>query len=118
MLLGENARYVEKKDLINGAILDTAAAMILMKRGIDTGLASYEVSTFDGEYFIKDDDTIRNINNTGLMKIECNKNAEILSYFTPDNTPASYLYENQDGLKFFVLAYDMFYEAENYNTHS
>lgn len=115
LLLGENARYVKKEDLSNGAILDASAAKILNKRGIDTGLISSEISSFDGEYFIKDKDTIRNINNTGLMKIKCSEKAEILSYFTPDNTPASYLYENSDGLKFYVLAYDMFFEAENYS---
>ena len=115
LLLGENARYVNKEALSNGAILDIHAAKILIENGIDTGLVSYTPAKFDGEYFIKDNDIIRNINNTGLMKIECNKNAEVLSIFKPDNTPAAYLYENKDGLKFYVLAYDMFYEAENYN---
>lgn len=115
LLLGENGRYVNKEDLSNGAILDIHAAELLAENGIDTGLISAIPKSFDGEFFIKDDDTIRNINNTGLMKIQCNKSAEILSRFIPDNTPAAYLYTNEDGLKFYVLAYDMFYEAENYN---
>jgi flagellar biosynthesis protein FliR len=35
-------------------------------------------------------------------------NAIIESYFLPDKTPASYRYENKDGLKFFVLAFNNF----------
>ena len=115
LLLGENARYIKKEDLKNGAILDASAAKILCKNGIDTGIVSVEPADFIGEYFIKNDDTIRGINNSALMKIECSENAKILSRFTPHNTPAAYLYENDEGLKFYVLAYDMYYEAENYN---
>jgi hypothetical protein len=39
---GENARYIDEKDVHGGLILDAAAAEILERRGFDVGLVSAE----------------------------------------------------------------------------
>ena len=112
LIMGENARHIELSRLSQGAILDVDAARILKERGVDTGLISDEPFEPDREYFKKYDEAIlvsshlrkRNI----FYKIECDNNAEVLSVFTPENTPASYCYKNNDGQKFYVLAYDHF----------
>jgi hypothetical protein len=44
----------------------------------------------------------------GTLSLEVAGGAKVESYFIPDNTPASYRYENSNGLKFFVLAVDFF----------
>ena len=107
-IAGENAKYIQKEDLKNGAILDIVAAEILQSLGVDTGLVSIEKIQPMAEYFEEYDGEIRNICKEGYCKIVCSEKAEVSSVFLPDNTPASYYYENDKGNKFFVLAYDMF----------
>lgn len=114
-IVGENAKYIDLLSLRRGAILDIKAAEILKKRGVDTGYISEEPCVPDGEYFISDDDTIRNINCGGLRKIVCDEKAEVLSRFTPYNTPAAYLYENSEGLRFFVMAFDYYASNQSNN---
>jgi len=118
LLYGENARYISEEDLTNGAILDIPAAMILEKRGIDTGLAGYEngretkalyatrITSSTRELFPNENVAIPSVAASHIKKITCKEGAEILSSFVPDNTPASYRYENKNGQKFLVLAYD------------
>lgn len=108
LVFGENAKYVEISDLKNGAILDIRAANILQKRGIDVGLVSFEPKSFSNEYFVKNDDMVWAITHPHTQKITVNDNAKVESYFTPDNTPASYRYENANGQRFLVLAFDNF----------
>ncbi len=114
-IMGENAKYVDLDQLSRGAILDIKAAEILKKRGVDTGFISEEALSADGEYFIKDDDTIRNLWNVALRKIECDDKAEVLSRFTPSDSPATYKYENNEGQRFFVLAFDHYASGGNPN---
>ncbi len=105
-VVGENAKYISTDGLKNGAILDAQAAEILKNRGIDTGLIkSGRIETF-GEYFIREKDTINKITGVGTRALYCKENAEILSIFTSGNQPASYYYENDDGIKFLVLGFD------------
>ena len=47
------------------------------------------------------------------QKVECNQNAKILSRFLPEDTAAVYLYENDQGLRFCVLAYDVYKSESN-----
>lgn len=109
-IMGENARYIDTSRITKGAILDIPAARILRERGIDTGLISDKIEEMDKEYYIKHDDSVLvsvHTRKRGVFyHIECNKNAEIWSTFTPNNTPASYFYENEKGQKFYVLAFD------------
>lgn len=108
LLYGENAKYIDLKDLKNGAIIDVAAAKILQSRGIDVGLISSSSKPFDFEYFVESDDKVGGVSHPKTQEITVDKNAKIESYFMPNNTPASYRYENKDGLKFFVMAFEFF----------
>lgn len=114
-IVGENAKYIDNAALMRGAILDIKAADILSRRGIDTGFISEEPISSDGEYFIAENDTIRNINCHGLRKVEVKEKAEVLSRFAPSNTPASYKYENAERMRFFVLAFDHYAAKPNNN---
>ena len=118
LLYGENAKYIDEEELKNGAILDIVAAKILQSRGIDTGLLNVENgSKVEGlastrivgntkEHYLYDNVYIANASASHIKKIACKENAEIISEFHPENTPASYYYENEKGQKFFVIAYD------------
>lgn len=106
-VIGENARYVSKEELKNGAILDSRAALILKERGIDTGLVFLsKADGVGGEYFIEPDDTICGFGSCHIGKMVCNENAKVLSVTVPDGTPGAYTYENADGIRFLVLAGD------------
>ena len=107
LVIGENARSVDLEMLKNGAIVDIVAANILSARGVDVGLVKAEKGKFTSEYFINADESVPNLGSE-LFKIECNENAKIVSEFMPDKTPAMYLYENKDGIRFTVLAFDSF----------
>lgn len=118
LLLGENARYIEEAELKNGAIVDIPAAEILQSRGIDVGLISAEHGNFNAEYYLADQDTIYGIGNCALQKICCKGSARILSTFLPGEAPASYLYENGNSQRFFVLAQDAFCSEPNINYYN
>ena len=118
LILGENARYVAESELKNGAIVDIPAAQILQSRGVDVGLISAEDGDFTAEYYIADQDTIHGIGKCALKKICCKESARILSVFLPGEAPASYLYENGQGQRFFVVAQDAFYSEPNKNYYN
>ena len=109
LVTGESARTVELFLLKNGAVLDVTAAKILAERGVDTGLISAEPASFIGEHYLSEEDTIPNVDTGSLYRIECSEDAKILSRFLPDDTPASYTYENADGQRFYVVAVDHFF---------
>lgn len=108
LLSGENAKYVTEEDLANGAILDAPAAKILTDRGIDVGFVSCEDANYSSEYFIAPNEVINGIQNCGVKKLVCSEKATVLSTYLPDNTPASYLYENEKGLRVCVIAADFY----------
>lgn len=106
LVLGVNATDVTAEDLCNGAILDVQAALILQKRGIDTGLVSASKHAYQTEHFVAVNESIYGISEISTQKIACHPKATVLSRFLPDQTPASYLYENENGQRFLVIAYD------------
>lgn len=105
LLLGENAQHVSADMLKNGAILDVTAAQILQSRGIDVGLLDAKDGAFDAEFFPAENETVINIGKSGKVRIACAARAQVESFFLPGESPASYRYENSDGLRFFVMAY-------------
>lgn len=107
-LMGENARFVTKEQLKNGAVLDSTAAKILSERGIDTGILSSEPANFTEEYYLEEQEGIRNVDYGCLRKMSCKENVRIMSKFLPGDVPASYCYENEEGLRFYVLGYDQY----------
>lgn len=108
LLIGENARHLDPKKLCRGAILDIPAAQILQSRGIDAGLISCEPLTDTQEQHCTTGQIITPGSSCATYKISCHHKATIKSRYTPDNSPASYCYENASGHRFYVLAFDMF----------
>lgn len=115
LLLGENAKYVDLSSLKNGAILDIPAAQILQSRGVDVGLLSATDCSFHRELFLANNDSIPRISHPNLQKIQVSDKAVIESVFLPDNTPASYRYENANGVRFFVMAFNAYPFVGNYS---
>jgi hypothetical protein len=115
LLCGESARYIDVKELENGAILDVVAAKILSERGIDTGLISIEQENFSSECFVDGNDEVFNISNGAQYKVTCSAGAEVKSFFMPGNSPSSYRYENSAGQRFFVLSFDLYLSDDNTN---
>lgn len=103
---GENARYIKKEDMKNGVIVDIQGALRLNERGFDTGLISYEGRGFEGEYYPETKDTITGLEKVSTCKVECRKEAKVLTKFMPDDTPGSYIYSGEDGIKYYVLCYN------------
>ena len=108
MLMGEDARTVDKERLKNGAILDVVSARILTERGIDVGMISAEKAAATGEHYMDDNATIPSVDGGALYKMTCSPDVQVLSYFKPHGAPASYRYENADGMRFYVIAFDLF----------
>lgn len=115
LVIGENARYIEREKLKNGAILDTRAAEIFKSRGIDVGLVSSVKKNYSQEYFVASDETVIGISTYGQTALECDSSAQIYSRYLPDNVTASYTFENSNGERFYVLGYDHFLSTENVN---
>jgi len=113
LVLGVNALDVTEQDLCHGAILDVEAALILQKRGIDTGLLKEEKHRYNAEYYEAAKQSAAGFSDISTKKIECHEKATVLSRFLPDHSPASYLYENANGMRFFVLALDYYASHEN-----
>ena len=113
IVFGENARYLEERDLKNGLILDAVAARILKSRGIDTGLLDSENCAAFGEEFISYADEIRGVDDISAKKCEISEKATVETVFRPSGTPASYFYENQNGHRFFVLCIDAYSSNKN-----
>lgn len=114
---GEDAKYIDLDALSNGAILDVKSAQILQSRGVDTGLISATPCSFVKEYFEIYDDAIPGIEHTDTQKIEINAGAVLQSVFLPSKTPASYRYENANGQRFFVMAFDGYSYNNNYSAN-
>ncbi len=115
LLVGENAKYVDLSRLKNGAMLDRKAAKILSARGVDVGFAGEKCCTADSEYFIAQNDRVRVLGGFGNHSLTHSDSAEVLSIFKPDNTTASYRYENAQGQRFLVLGYDAYIHNLNKN---
>ena len=115
LLCGENARYIDREDLKYGAVLDVEAARILQEMGVDTGLVSEETAEYKEECYLRAGDAIRNLGDVSLKRVTCKEGASVQSVFLPDETPASYCYENADGNRFLVLAYDAYASGKSAN---
>jgi len=115
---GENARWLTDKEFSKGIITDIVGARALTDKGIDVGLIRD-----DGEsrpHRESYGDEIRHLtygSDKSPHRIVVNEKAKVLStylYGAPlyagheveDTSPASYLYENEKGQRFCVLAFD------------
>ncbi len=103
---GENARHLPSELMKRGVITDCIGAKILTERGFDAGYRGSEYKPYTLEAY-PNGETIT-FEKVTTCKMECDSKAEITSVFLPDNSPATYRYENADGVKFFVLGYDSY----------
>ncbi len=113
----ENVRIVPKVELKRGLIIDMRAAEILAEDGIDVGIikkGDEYASTL--ERFV-DGNRCVNIHEGAIRayKVELNPNVKVLSYLRVNENgktveyPVSYTYENANGEKFLVFAFDAYY---------
>ena len=108
--LGENAKYLPESAFKKGLILDTKAALILKERGIDVGIKSAkEIPCAFRERY---DGKISHIyDSSKVYELELDEKVTVksefigLSMFDERVLPASYTYENADGMRFLVFAF-------------
>ena len=117
LVYGENAKYIDLSELTNGVITDVEGAKILQSRGVDVGLISSEDKAFDKEYYIDYDGEICAISHPNTSLIKVSEKTVVESLFLPDETPASYRYENKDGIRFFVMAFNYHSFIGDYNAN-
>ena len=111
---GQNAAALPEEALAGGMILDCAAAAVLQARGVDVGLLSREpVPNAYVEEFGGDPATRSPLAGAPeVCRVTLSPRAEVLSEYVPaeqfseERLPASYFYENADGQKFLVFAFD------------
>ncbi len=118
ILFGDNARYIKEDELKNGNIIDLNAALILKDRGIDVGIESFGSFGKDNdgfakilpqEHFLSEDRTLNLFGEYKVAKLDLKENAEISSTAVYDGQeyPFSYKYENKDGMRFLVYAFEL-----------
>ena len=107
---GENAKYISDENLKNGLIIDLAAAKILTERGVDVGLKKIVKETLAREeYYIEEDEYTNLTYDTPVYEIQTDEKAKTESIFADKKTPASYTYENANGQRFLVFAFDAYF---------
>lgn len=113
---GENAKYLPESAFENGLILDMRAAEILSEQGTDVGFEEKieEISATE-EYFVSENEYVPITVGSNAYRLKLKDKAKVQSYFVNENGkyPASYIYENADGQRFFVFAFDGYYADEN-----
>lgn len=116
---GENAKYLDDNALDNGLILDLTAAKILQKRGVDVGLQAVNESVGAWQEYFPDQKQYVGLYGLTISNIAVNENAKIQSYIVPDGKEfdaeyiGSYSYENSNGQKFLVFAFDGYGMSEH-----
>ena len=108
-VFGEVARFFEPEKYNKGIILDLPAALILKEKGYDVGLIGSEKDFPMLEHFGDKEKVSLTLDKGKTYKLKVNENAEVLSSFEFDGgvfAPSSYIYENKEGQKYFVYAFD------------
>jgi len=124
---GENVKYIPDEVKNNGLILDARAAQILSEQGIDVGIENIYgdiISSEDylqalsknpfEEYFVDENEYTPIDFQSAVYKLKLNDKAKVQSYFVnaDEKIPASYIYENASGQRFFVLAFEAYFCSE------
>lgn len=124
IVFGENARDLDADLLHNGAVIDLAAAQILQKAGVDVGLVNVgkKVRPYE-EYFVEDDMYVLARYSANIVELQSSAKVCSQILYTEggkeERVPASYYYENAQGQRFLVFAFDMHYNDEScYRTYT
>lgn len=114
---GENVKMVSEAALRRGVIIDAEAARLLGQRGIDTGIRKTgKKVTADREFFKGEEECIYGPYKAHVMEVD--EKAEVDSSFayTQDGqeakAPAAFFYENKEGHRFWVFAFDGYFNSE------
>ena len=119
---GENAKYIPDSALNNGLILDIRGAQILSEKGIDVGIEKFgeDISSVLSkssaeEYFPQYNEYVPAVFTSGVYDCTLSENVTVQSYFKNEETEisASYIYENKNGQKFFVLLFEGYFAHEH-----
>ncbi len=113
---GENAKYLDEGALENGLILDITAAEILKKKGVDVGLESVGERLVCQQEYFPDKNRYVGLYGCPTMDISVQENAKVQSFFVAENQKqiiGSYTYENAQGQKFLVFAFDGYTMSEH-----
>ncbi len=114
---GENARYLPDTALSGGLVLDIRAARILMERGIDVGIESIgDAVECNFLYFPQEDERTLAHYGEGVAYEICPKDgARVVTYSeSHERRYADAIeYENAEGQKFLVYAFDAAFVDEN-----
>lgn len=106
LIFGENAKYADDDLLKLPLILDLTAARILTSRGLDVGLVKAEAVPAPGTEFFPDwNETIPVGTGGKFARITLADGAKAESTFG-DGCPMAYTYENRDGGRFLVCAFE------------
>ena len=116
---GENARYLTDEQLAGGILTDVMGAKILTERGIDCGLKNVVGKLSPSGERFNEHDAHRILGpDKSAYKIEVDEKAQVVSQYSVGvfshykeldeitNDPATYLYENANGQRFCVMAFD------------
>lgn len=118
ILFGNHAKYISEEELKNGSIIDITAAKILMERGIDVGIKeilddfTYSQKGFTDlpqEYFVDEDVYVRLWGGVHPCRVITADGARVVTEYVYDHTVRNvgdFEYENADGMKFRVFAFD------------
>lgn len=114
---GENARYLPDTALSGGLVLDIRAARILMEQGVDVGIESIG-DAIDSNYLYFPEDGERTLAHYGegiAYEIRPKKSARVVTdSLSGDKRYADAIeYENAEGQKFVVYAFDAALVDEN-----
>ena len=112
---GENAKMLDAESRSRGVILDITAAKILKARGVDVGLVSLGKGYTGGrEYFPKKGYSV-GLFSCRATDITVAEGAVVESTFYEGDTPhiGSYTYENADGEKYLVFAFEGYTASEH-----
>ena len=105
---GENAKYLDVGALGNGLILDITAAEILEEQGVDVGLKNVGKYLVAQEEYFPSKKRFIGLFGCNFKEIRVKDNVMIQSSFISDGKEyvGSYTYENKEGQKFLVFAFD------------
>ena len=121
---GENIKMVPDSALRRGVIIDAEAARLLGERGIDTGIRRMvEKVTVKGEYFAGEEEFVYGAYTAHVMELDGRAEVDSSIAYMEDGqekkAPGAFFYENGEGHRFWVFAFDAYFNNENmYRSYS
>ncbi len=107
---GESARHLPKDALENGLVLDIRAAKLLMEQGVDVGIASVGERMLNNFLYFPDQEEkiLSNYWGAAAYEITPKPGARVVTYSLKEDTryADAIEYENADGQRFLVYAFD------------